>query len=248
MQIIPAIDLKDNKCVRLSEGIDETSKVFNDDPINQAIYFEDIGCKKIHIVDLDSAFGRPNINFSSIKKIRKSTSIPIQIGGGIRSKLDAEKYFDLGIENLIIGSMATSNPDNVKLLSDLYKDRIYVSLDIKENNIMVKGWKEKSSLTLDDILKVYSETKLRGYIITDIKNDGMLRGLDTKFIEILAKKIETKNLFKSIVVAGGLTNYEDLKKLKNLNLKNLEGIISGKSFYSGKIDLVKAQNILRNNE
>jgi len=153
VQIIPAIDLKDNKCVRLTKGKDETSKVFNDDPEKQAIYFEEIGCKKIHIVDLDAAFGRSDVNFSSIKKIRNSISIPIQLGGGIRKKADAEHYFEIGIENLIIGSMSVNEPETVKLLAEKYKKRIYVSLDIMENNVMIKGWKDKSNLKINDILK-----------------------------------------------------------------------------------------------
>ena len=123
MQIIPAIDLKDNKCVRLTKGKDETSFVFNENPEKQATYFQEIGCKKLHVVDLDAAFGRPKINFSSIKKIRKSVSIPIQLGGGIRSEIDAKKYFDMGIENIIIGSMSVKQPDIVQKLSDLYKNK-----------------------------------------------------------------------------------------------------------------------------
>ena len=123
MQIIPAIDLKDNKCVRLSEGKDESSVVFNNDPEKQAIIFEEMGCKKLHIVDLDAAFGRIDINLSSIKKIRNSISIPIQLGGGIRSIKDAERYFDLGINNLILGSMSIYNPDEVRLLSEKYKKK-----------------------------------------------------------------------------------------------------------------------------
>ena len=146
MQIIPAIDLKDNKCVRLKEGKDETSFVFNDDPKKQALYFEKIGCKKIHIVDLDAAFGRPEINISSIKKIRKSVSIPIQLGGGIRSETQAAQYFNLGINNIIIGSMSVNEPETVKLLSEKYDNQIYVSLDIKKDNVMIKGWKEKSKI------------------------------------------------------------------------------------------------------
>ncbi|MDC3131756.1 HisA/HisF-related TIM barrel protein, partial [Pelagibacteraceae bacterium] len=108
MQIIPAIDLKDNKCVRLKKGKDETSFVFNDDPKKQALYFEEIGCKKIHIVDLDAAFGRPEVNIPSIKEIRNSVSIPIQLGGGIRSEIQAAQYFNLGINNIIIGSMSVN--------------------------------------------------------------------------------------------------------------------------------------------
>ncbi len=248
MQIIPAIDLKDNKCVRLNKGKDETSVVFNNDPEKQAIYFQKIGCKKIHIVDLDAAFGRSEINLPSIKKIREAVSIPIQLGGGIRSKLDAEKYFELGIDYLIIGSMSVKKPEIIKALSNFYKNRIYVSLDIKGNNIMISGWKEKSKLKIIDILSLYNETDINGYVITDILNDGMLNGLNVDFIKNNAEKIKSINkLNKKIIVAGGLTNYEDLKLLKNLKLKNIEGIISGKSFYVGNIDLLKAQKILNDN-
>ncbi len=249
MQIIPAIDLKNNKCVRLTEGKESTSEVFNDDPEKQAIYFQEIGCKKIHIVDLDSAFGRPDINLVSIKKIRNSVSIPIQLGGGIRSKFDAEKYFDLGIENLIIGSMSTQQPETVISLSTTFKERIYVSLDIKNDSVMVRGWKDKSELKIDDVLHLYNKSTIKGYVITDIENDGKLKGLNTKFINDISNKVNLKSDFaKSIVIAGGLTNYNDLKNLKNLRLKNIEGVVSGKSFYVGNIDLVKAQQILSDND
>ena len=248
MQIIPAIDLKDNKCVRLNKGKDETSVVFNNDPEKQAIYFQKIGCKKIHIVDLDAAFGRSEINLPSIKKIREAVRIPIQLGGGIRSKNDAEKYFELGIDYLIIGSLSVKKPEIIRALSNFYKNRIYVSLDIKGNNIMISGWKEKSKLKIIHLLNLYNETDIKGYVITDILNDGMLNGLDIDFIKNTAEKIKSINkLNKKIIVAGGLTNYEDLKSLKNLKLKNIEGIISGKSFYVGNIDLLKAQKILDDN-
>ncbi len=245
MNIIPAIDLKDNKCVRLSKGQDNSSIVFNDNPIEQALFFESLGCKKIHIVDLDAAFSRPDINISSIKKIRNSISIPIQLGGGIRTEVLANKYFHLGIDNLIIGSMAVEKPQIVKSLSLKYKNKIYVSLDINKNNVMVKGWEEKSKLKIDDLLNLYKESDIKGYIVTDIENDGMLKGLNIDFIYKFSNKIESvHNLSKKFIIAGGLTNYNDLKNLKKLNLKNVEGIISGKSFYSGNIDLTEAQNIL----
>ena len=247
MQIIPAIDLKDNKCVRLKEGKDETSFVFNDDPKKQALYFEKIGCKKIHIVDLDAAFGRPEVNISSIKEIRKSVSIPIQLGGGIRSETQAAQYFNLGINNIIIGSMSVNEPETVKLLSEKYDNQIYVSLDIKKDSVMIKGWKEKSKIELYEILKNFKQSKIKGYVITDIENDGMLKGLNISFIKNTVNKININNSDrKKIIIAGGLTNYEDLHELVNSNLKNIEGIISGKSFYVGNIDLNKAQQILNN--
>ncbi len=249
MLIIPAIDLKNNKCVRLSKGKDNTSEVFNEDPISQAIYFEKIGCKKLHIVDLDAAFGRPNVNLKSIDKIRKSISIPIQLGGGIRKESDVTRYFDLGIEHLIIGSMSIKEPEVVKFLSNKYKNKIYVSLDIENNHIMIKGWQENSNFTTDDILNVYKHANIKGYVITDIKNDGMLKGLDTIFINNIVNKIEIQSdIKKSVIIAGGLTNYNDLENIKKMNLKNLEGIISGKSFYVGNIDLKRAQIILDTND
>ncbi len=245
MQIIPAIDLKDNKCVRLSKGKDSSSVVYNEDPEKQAIYFEKIGCKKLHLIDLDAAFGRSNVNFETIKKIRKSISIPIQLGGGIRNLDLAKKYFEAGINNLIIGSMSVEQPDEVIILSNQYEDKVYISLDILEDNIMIKGWDENSGKKIQDILDIYNSSKIKGYVITDIKNDGMLKGLNLKLVNNFLKKIKTINDFnKRIIIAGGLTNYSDLENLKNINFKNIEGIISGKSFYEGRIDLIEAQKIL----
>lgn len=247
MQIIPAIDLKNNECVRLTEGLDSTSIVFNKNPQEQASYFQEIGCRKIHIVDLDAAFGRPNINISSIKKIRNSISIPIQLGGGIRTKLDAEKYFDLGIDDIIIGSMSVKNSAEVISLSNVFKNKIYVSLDLKKNNIMIKGWKEKSNLEIKDFLKKFNNSHVKGYVITDIENDGILKGLNLEFVKKITNEINKLSKEKNIIVAGGLTNYDDLKNLKKLNINNLEGVIAGKSFYVGNIDLVRGQQILNSN-
>ena len=245
MQIIPAIDLKDNKCVRLSKGKDSSSVIYNEDPEKQASYFEQIGCKKLHLIDLDAAFGRPNINFETIKKIRKSISIPIQLGGGVRNLDLAKKYFDVGINNLIIGSMSVEKPDEVIALSNEYGDKVYVSLDILEDNIMIKGWDKNSGKRVQDILNIYNSSKIKGYVITDIQNDGMLKGLNFNFVNNFLKKIiQTKKFSKKIIIAGGLTDYSDLVNLKKLNFKNIEGIISGKSFYEGKIDLVEAQKII----
>ena len=245
MQIIPAIDLKDSKCVRLSKGKDETSIVYNQDPEKQAIYFQNIGCKKLHLIDLDAAFGRPNVNFETIKKIRKSITIPIQLGGGVRSLDLAKKYFEVGINNLIIGSMSIEKPNEVRILSNEYRDKVYISLDILEDDIMIKGWNKNSGKNIEDILNIYNSSKIKGYIITDIQNDGMLKGLNLNFVNNFIKKVSlVKKFDKKIIIAGGLTDYSDLINLKKLNFKNIEGIISGKSFYEGKIDLVEAQKIL----
>ena len=144
--------------------------------------------------------------------------------------------------------MSVNNPESLKRLADKYENKIYVSLDIKENIVMINGWKEKSKLTLEDILTMYNKSKIRGYVITDIKNDGMLKGLNINFIKEIINKIRTMNEEnKKLILAGGLTDYNDLNELKKLNSESIEGIISGKSFYVGNIDLEKAQNILNSN-
>ena len=239
MKIFPAIDLKDNKCVRLSKGIDETSVIFNKNPEDQAIYFEQQGCERIHIVDLDAAFGRKKINISSIKNIRKAVSIPIQVGGGIRSQEDVKFFFDLGADYLIIGSFSINGFEKVFSLSNKYKDKIYLSLDILNDKIMIKGWKEESDWSSTDMFNNYNDSNIRGYVLTDIENDGMLSGLNT---EIIKKNIN--NTSKKLIVGGGLGSYDDLRKLNNIKKSNLEGVIVGKSFYVGNIDLRKAQLII----
>ena len=242
MNIFPAIDLKENKCVRLSKGEDSTSVVFNENPVEQAKYFEDQGCTRLHLVDLDSAFGRNDINNTTILNIRNAISIPIQIGGGIRSENIAKRYFDLGADFLIIGSYAVSNSQEVKNLSENFKQKIYVALDVLNNKIMIKGWVEESNFTPEKIFQTYDESNIRGYVLTDIEKDGMLTGLNQKMIS--ANISLTK---KKLIVGGGLKNNLDLVQLRNIKSDNLEGVIVGKSFYVGNIELKEAKKILDGN-
>ena len=242
MNLYPAIDLKDNKCVRLTKGKDNTSVIFNEDPVDQAIYFEQSGCKRLHVVDLDAAFGRKNINTKSINDIRKAIKIPIQVGGGIRNETDVNRFFDKGMDYLIIGSLAVTNYEIVIKFSDLYKNKIYVSLDVLDNKIMIKGWKEKTNYETKEIFNKYNNTNIKGFVLTDVDRDGTLNGLNIDMI-----KTNLKLTTKPLVVGGGLTSYNDLNNLKKIFSENLEGIIAGKSFYVGNIDLKKAQNILNSN-
>jgi len=242
VNLYPAIDLKDNKCVRLTKGKDNTSVIFNEDPVDQAIYFEQSGCKRLHVVDLDAAFGRKNINTKSINDIRKAIKIPIQVGGGIRNETDVNRLFDKGMDYLIIGSLAVTNYETVIKFSDLYKNKIYVSLDVLDNKIMIKGWKEKTNYETKEIFNKYNNTNIKGFVLTDVDRDGTLNGLNIDMI-----KTNLKLASKPLVVGGGLTSYNDLNNLKKIFSENLEGIIAGKSFYVGNIDLKKAQDILNSN-
>ncbi len=242
MKVFPAIDLKDNKCVRLTKGIDKTSQIFNPDPVEQAKYFEDQGCARLHLVDLDSAFGRADINTKTIQKIRKSISIPVQLGGGIRDNKIAKKYIELGINYLIIGSYAVKNFEKVTELSESFQDSIYVALDILGGNIMINGWQQKSLLTPAKLFQHYDKTMIRGYVLTDIENDGMLSGLNLNMI--------SSNLLltiKKLIVGGGLKNMQDIKRLKKIQTPKLEGVITGKAFYVGDIDLKEADKLLSTN-
>ena len=209
MNLYPAIDLKDNKCVRLTKGKDNTSVIFNESPVNQAIYFEQSGCKRLHVVDLDAAFGRKNINIKSISDIRKAIKIPIQIGGGIRNDSDVKRLIDQGMDYLIIGSLAVTNFEIVIKLADLYKNKIYVSLDVLNNKIMIKGWEEKTNYETKEIFNKYKNTNIKGYVLTDVDRDGTLNGLN---IDMIKANLELTS--KPLVVGGGLTSYDDLNNLK----------------------------------
>ena len=241
MKLIPAIDLKDNKCVRLTQGIEDTSKVYNENPVEQAKFFEKEGCERIHIIDLDSAFSRSVVNNDTIINIRKSVKTPIELGGGIRSRDDALFWFNNNIDYLIIGSLAARDSKLVLEIAKEFENKIYISLDILNNKIMIDGWTEEIQLSLFNVFRTYNKSKIRGYILTDIFRDGMMQGLN---FELINKNLSQTS--KSMVFGGGLSNYNDLKTLKNMSskFKNIEGVIAGKSFYSGAIEIKQSINIL----
>lgn len=242
MKFIPAIDLKDHKCVRLQKGKEDRLTVFNDNPVEQAKFFEKNGCERIHIVDLDGAFGRKNVNKETIIEIRKNIKIQIELGGGIKNYNDISYWFDKGIDFLIVGSLAVKNKNFIINLSKKYIEKLYVALDILDHKIMIKGWTENSNLHVNNIIDFYNTSLIKGFILTDISRDGMLEGLDINLIKNLI--ILTK---KNIIVGGGLSNYQDLLTLKNIKNNNLEGVIAGKSFYSGNITINKAIKLINSN-
>ena len=241
MKFIPAIDIKDKKCVRLEKGKEESARVFNNNPLEQAKFFEKNGCERIHIVDLDSAFGRPNINKDLILKIRNDTNLLIELGGGIKNENDILFWINKGIDYLILGSLAIQNKKLVLDVANKNKNKIYVALDALDKKIMIKGWVENSEESVDDIISFYNSSFIKGFIFTDISRDGMLRGIDLDLINNFISKTD-----KDIIVGGGLSTYEDIINLKKINSPNLEGVIAGKSFYSGNIKINKALEILNN--
>ena len=242
MILIPAIDLKNNKCVRLSEGKKDTETIYNENPVEQAVFFEQQGCERIHIVDLDAAFGQPKINRKTILEIKKSTKTPIQLGGGIRSKEDIEFWLENNIEYLIVGSMAAKDVEKTLSMLDLYGDKIYISIDQLNEKIMIKGWVEETNMDINTFVNIYNKSKAKGFIFTDISRDGMMSGIN---INLVKKNISI--IKKTFIVGGGLSSYLDLENLNKINSAYLEGIIAGKSFYSGAIEIKKAIKILNKN-
>ena len=242
MKFIPAIDLINNKCVRLQKGKEEDLTVFSHNPVEQAKFFEKSGCDRIHIVDLDGAFGRADVNKETILEIRKKTNVLLELGGGIKNNENISFWINEGVDFIVVGSLAIKKKKLILDLAKKYKNKIYVALDVLIEKVMIKGWVEDSKLTTNDILKIYNNSSINGYILTDISRDGMLKGLDTELINDFIARTD-----KNIIVGGGLTNYKDLYNLKKINWSNLEGIIAGIAFYSGNIKINKALKIMGSN-
>ncbi len=240
MKFIPAIDLKNNKCVRLKQGKEKDVTIFNNNPVEQAKFFENAGCKRIHIVDLDGAFGRPKVNESTILEIRKNISIDIELGGGIKNEEKISFWLNNGINYLVIGSLAIKEKELAINMSRKYIDKIYIAIDILKEKIMINGWVKDSNISYEDVFSAYNNSKIKGYIVTDIERDGMLNGLNIDLIKSILNKTKM-----NIIVGGGLSDYSDLLNLKNIKALNLEGVIAGKSFYNGKIKIKKALEIIK---
>ena len=229
MEIFPAIDLKDGKAVRLTKGLMESAKVYSNEPWELAKRFEEMGSKWLHIVDLNGAFAGEPKNIEQIEKIRKNTNLKIQLGGGIRDEDTIKRYLDLGINRLILGSIAAREPKKVIKLADKYP--IAVGIDAKNGFVAVDGWGDSSGIKASELAKIYENSKIECIIATDISKDGTLSGLNIDFI------LEIQNASKKRVIAsGGVASVEDIKKVQQ---NGIYGVIIGKAFYEGKIDLEK---------
>lgn len=237
MLIIPAIDIIDGKCVRLSQGDYSKVKNYDCDPVEIAKKFKERGAKLIHVIDLEGAKKGRLKNSKKVFEIANVTGLDIQTGGGIRTFEDAKKILNNGIKRVIFGTSALRNPGLVRrLIENFGKDRVAVSIDMKDGKIMTNGWTRDSSAKLDTILKILKKSGLEILIFTDIKRDGMLEGVDLENIKIVLDRG-----FK-IIVAGGVTSVVDVEKLKKLGVY---GCIIGKALYEGKIDLPKPNNLAK---
>ena len=232
MIIFPAIDIKDNKCVRLIKGDFDKMTSYENSPFDQAkIYFEN-GFKNIHIVDLDGALKGKSSNSKIIKEILKNLNLKIQIGGGIRKITDVDNWVKNGVDKVIMGTAAVENIDLLKNACEKFKNKIAVSLDIKDGFIALSGWKRQTNVSAIDFLKKIENFGVSRIIYTDIDKDGTKGGPNIKDTIELSNKVKIP-----FVISGGVSSIEDIKKIKSLNNSNIEGVIVGKSIYDGDIKI-----------
>ncbi|MBF0558583.1 MAG: 1-(5-phosphoribosyl)-5-[(5-phosphoribosylamino)methylideneamino]imidazole-4-carboxamide isomerase [Nitrospirae bacterium] len=233
MLVIPAIDLKDGQCVRLLQGRKEDATVYSNDPAAVAQKWESYGAKLLHIVDLDGAFTGSQKNIDSIRQIRAAVKMDIEVGGGIRNMDRIDLLMALGINKVIMGTVAIENPEIVKKASAKYPGSILVGVDAKNGLVAVKGWVEITKIKAGDLSLTMQDYGAAGIIYTDISKDGMMLGPN---IEATGEIVDSLDI--PVIASGGISSLTDIEKL--LGIKKLWGAITGKALYAGSLDLAEA--------
>jgi phosphoribosylformimino-5-aminoimidazole carboxamide ribotide isomerase len=232
MKIFPAIDIKDKKCVRLVKGDFDNKTEYKMSPIDQASAYKDHGFQNIHIVDLDGALTGETVNLNIIQEIVAKFDLKVEMGGGVRNFRSIQKYIDAGVEKVILGSAAIKDKNFLKEACEKFPNQIALGLDAKDGYLSVSGWKENSNQFALDYLKEVNDYGASRLIYTDINRDGMK--LSPNF-EQTAKVADMSNC--PVIISGGVSSIDDIKKAKELNNRNIEGIIVGKAIYDGDIKL-----------
>lgn len=237
MKIIPAIDIIEGKCVRLSKGDFDTKRIYNENPVDVAKDFEQYGIKYLHLVDLDGAKAQQIINYKTLENIAKSTLLQIDFGGGIKSRKDLELAFSSGASQITIGSIAVKNPEFCfELLEEFGTDKIILGADCLERKIKTSGWLEESSLDVVDFIKNYEQKGITHVICTDIAKDGMLQGASEELYKEILQKTNVQ-----LIASGGISNLDDVKRMKEIGC---HGTIIGKAIYEGKISLSELAKLI----
>jgi phosphoribosylformimino-5-aminoimidazole carboxamide ribotide isomerase len=240
MILFPAIDLKDGQCVRLKLGDMDQATVFNDDPAAQALSFEAQGFEWLHLVDLNGAFaGRP-VNKTAVEAILGAVKIPVQLGGGIRNLGQIESWLNQGIRRVILGTVALRDPALVREACRMFPGRIAVGIDAKGGRVAVEGWAETSDLAATDLARRFSDAGVSAIIFTDVDRDGILKGLNIESTLELAQAVPIP-----VIASGGLASMNDIHRMLHPDCSILEGAISGRALYDGRIDVPEALRLLR---
>lgn len=235
MIVIPAIDIKNGKCVRLVQGDYSKEKIYSDDPLSVAKDFEKQGAKMLHIVDLDAAKDPKKNNREIIERVVKQLFIPIEVGGGVRDKNAAKKLINAGVKQVIIGTMALENPNLFAQVLSLYSNYISVAIDVKDKTLVKRGWIKETNETIEQTIKRLQNLGVKRFVYTDVLRDGMMSEPNYTMIERLRQMISAE-----LIIGGGISSIEQLKKLK---LLGIDGVIIGKAMYEGKIDVKEAVNV-----
>lgn len=238
MNLYPAIDLKDGKCVRLLRGEMSAATVFGEDPAAQARSFEEAGCRWLHLVDLNGAFAGEPVNGAAVEAILAAVSVPAQLGGGIRDRATIESWLERGVARIILGTAAVRNPDLVREAARAHPGRIAVGIDARAGRVAVEGWAETTDMKAEDLARSFEDAGVAAIIYTDIDRDGAMEGPNVEATAALARAVTIP-----VIASGGVSSLEDLRALKASGAP-LDGVISGRALYEGAIDLAEAIRLL----
>jgi phosphoribosylformimino-5-aminoimidazole carboxamide ribotide isomerase len=241
MIIIPAVDIKAGRCVRLLQGRKDAETVYSDDPVQMAKKWESQGAKLIHVIDLDGAFQQHPQNTDAIKKTVEQLDIPVQVGGGIRNERTIRKYIEIGVERLIIGTEAINNPKLVETACKAFPGQIVVAIDARRGMVAIEGWTQTTPMKAVDLAKRFEDCGVAAINFTDIDRDGMQTGPNIEETRRIAEAISTP-----VIASGGVATIDDVKNLLPLNAMGITGIIIGKALYSGALDLKDAIALTKN--
>ena len=240
MILFPAIDLKEGRCVRLKQGDMAQATIFNDDPAAQAAAFEAQGFQWLHVVDLDGAFAGKPMNAAAVEGILRRVAFPVQLGGGIRDMKTVAGWLEKGIARVIIGTAAVRDPGFVREAAKAFPGQVAVGIDARDGYVAVEGWAETSTLSAADLGKRFEDAGVAAIIYTDIARDGMLQGINWEGTIALAQAVSIP-----VIASGGLASMADIERLCAPDAAILEGAISGRALYDGRIDPTEALRILR---
>jgi phosphoribosylformimino-5-aminoimidazole carboxamide ribotide isomerase len=235
MLIIPAIDLKDGKCVRLRQGRAEDLTVFSDDPVAMGLRWQAAGARLLHVVDLDGAFSSRPRNLESIRRLRQALAIPMELGGGIRNLDTVAAYIDLGIDRLILGTVVLKDPELAARACADFPGRIAFSLDARDGLLAVEGWTETSRKTALDAAQALAPLQPAAFIYTDIARDGVKKGVNIPATRALAEAVDVP-----VIASGGVSSLDDIRALLPLESLGVIGVITGRALYDGSLDLQEA--------
>lgn len=239
MLVIPAIDLRDGRCVRLVQGEIGTETIYSDEPVEMAKRWEELGAPRLHIVDLDGAFKGSPQNLDIVKEMVKSVKIPLQLGGGIRSLETIKEVLDIGVDKVILGTAAILSPELVSASCTEYGEHIVVGIDGKDGMVAIEGWETTVEMTVEELAQKIAELGVKRVIFTDTRRDGTLKGPNLEGTRHLAEACGLK-----VIASGGVSSLDDLRALRALKQYGVEGIIMGKALYSGAIDLKDALKVM----